>query len=179
MLAAAKTHLSNFDKHVKDPDLHTKTSDLERRLARQKRVAEKDNNLVYYQAVPDIKSLGQIEAKVVVKQGSIDEVLAPFAAAPDVPIPGFELLLAAGSAIGQPTSAIASAENAVDLPPPPPAPRQPAPEPATAPVNSLPPDQERLVRTLIEMGFHADKATHALRQTNFDLAQAVQILTSQ
>lgn len=115
LLASAKKHLAEFDKHVHDPDLHTKTQvprqsrhlhhnndknplpsyhptpstsrggrggrmerggrqDLTQRLERHHRIVSKDNSLVYYQAVPDINLLPEIEAKVVVKDGSLSDV---------------------------------------------------------------------------------------------------------
>ena len=113
LLASAKKHLAEFDKHVHDPDLHMKTQvprqsrhlhhnndknplpsshphplpggrggrmerggrqDLTQRLERHHRIVSKDNSLVYYQAVPDINLLPDVEAKVVVKDGRLSDV---------------------------------------------------------------------------------------------------------
>jgi hypothetical protein len=204
-LADCERAMKAFQRHVKDPDLVSKTAKLTSGLTRQLRIMSSENDLCYFQAIPTPDKLVALEMKMVVKEPPVEEVLQPFQQSATGYNAALLGLLETAKSVGSqpqydpppapaPAPAPAAAPPAVPAFAPMPEP-QPAPYPggtgasmypvaasATAPPPMMPavgapPPMSAEARQLVEMGFDPAAAQQALAANNGDLAAAVHALT--
>jgi len=161
-LDAAKKELKAFDKYVKDPELHKKAVDLEELLSRHLRITTSDNQVVYFQKVPEEAALPEIESKVVVKEPSIEEVLAELVPADKPFARPFQALIDACSE----ANLVRGSSGGMAA----------APEPAAAVKGGKGVD-DALLSQMVDMGFDSKKSAAALKKTKNDLNAAVAELT--
>ena len=72
-LADCERAMKDFQRHVKDPDLVSKTAKLTSGLTRQLRITSSENDLCYFQAIPTPDKLVALEMKMVVKEELVPE----------------------------------------------------------------------------------------------------------